>query len=157
MTKIFLILGAILISLTACSATGQQYAPAKISKNEAQVVVYRTPNGGPAPINVNGVRKCRLPRNGHFILTVPPSHPLTLTSSLFGDPSESRFTLTPKSGQTYYVRVEINTASVAAGTIGGTLGGLVLGTTATSISTNEGSFLFREGNEAEALQTKEGC
>lgn len=156
MTKI-LTFGMALLALTACAATGQQYTPTKAYDNEAKVVVYRTPNGGPAPIDVNGVHKCRLPRNGHFVLSVPPREPLTLASSLFGDPSVSRFSFTPQPRQTYYVRVEVNTASVVAGSLGGALGGLIGGTAATAAATQEGSFVFREGNEAEALQTKEGC
>ncbi len=157
MTKKILTYGITLFALTACAATGQQYVPAKASKGEAKVVVYRSPNGGPAPIDINGIRKCRLPRNGHLILSVPASQPLTLSSSLFGDPSESKLMFIPKTGQTYYVRVEVNTASVVAGALGGAVGGLVLGTTATTMATQEGSFVFREGSEAEALQTKEGC
>ncbi len=157
MTKTFLILGVVLLALTACSTTGQQYTAVKANKNEAKVVVYRSPNGGPAPIDVDGVRKCRLPRNGYFVLTVPSSRPLTLSSSLFGDPSVSRFSFTPQPRQTYYVRVEVNTASVVAGSLGGAFGGLIGGTAATAVATQEGSFVFREGNEAEALQTKEGC
>lgn len=141
----------------ACSATGQQYTPQKSSKGESKIVVYRSPNGGPAPIDVNGVRKCRLPRNGYFVLTVPSSQPLTLSSSLFGDPSVSRFSFTPQPRQTYYVRVEVNSASVVAGSLGGAFGGLVGGTAATVAATQEGSFIFREGSEVEALQTKEGC
>ena len=51
MTKKILTYGITLFALTACAATGQQYVPAKASKGEAKVVVYRSPNGGPAPID----------------------------------------------------------------------------------------------------------
>lgn len=157
MTKTFLVFGVALLALTACSATGQQYIATKANKNEAKVVVYRSPNGGPAPIDVNGIRKCRLHRNGYFVLTVPVSQPLTLSSSLFGDPSVSRFSFTPQAHQIYYVRVEVNSASVVTGSLGGAFGGLVGGTAATMAATQEGSFIFREGSEIEASQTKEGC
>ncbi len=141
MNRICILLLSSLI-LAACAATGHSYTSMPISKGEAQLVVYRSPNGGPAPIEVNGLRQCKLPRDGYFILNVPAGKTTTLTTHLLGDPDISTYRIQPKAGERHYVRVEINSASVIAGTLAGVIG--------TMAAPREGSFVFREGSESEA-------
>lgn len=155
MTKRFLILCSSLIalSLTACSATGPVYTPTKAQGNEAKVVVYRSPNGGPAPIYVNGTYHCRLPSSGHFVLTVEPRQQLVLSSRFLGDLTPSTFVFTPQSGRTYYVRTELSTSSLIAGSLGAGVGGFIGGSIGSSASGGS-TYVFRDGVEAEALTTR---
>lgn len=161
MTKDFLILGATLValSLTACSATGDPYTPAKAYDGEAKIVVYKTQTYGNAvSFTMNG-QKCKVKPQGYVDFTVPANSLVTLRHRSIGDPSPSVFAFTPKARETYLIRVETNTASIAAGAVFGTAGGLVGGTIGTAAVTNEGTFIFREGTEAEALTTRDsgGC
>lgn len=153
------LIGAALValSLSACSATGENYQPKAIPSGQSSIVVYRTPMGGSAPIDVNGAYKCRLFRNGFFELNVPANSTTILSTSLFGDPFKSVYQLNLAPRQRKYVRVEINSASQITGTVFGTLGGFIGGTAASAVATQEGSFVFRDGNEGEALQTRQGC
>jgi len=155
MTRTFLILGSALIALTACSATGQQYAPAKISKNEASVIVYKTQTYGNAVSFTYNDQPCKVQAQGYINLKVPPSQTLTLRHRSIGDPSPSVLTLSPRPNTTTYVRVESNDAALISGGLGGTLGGIVGGVAGQSIATSEGTFVFRNGTEAEALTTRQ--
>lgn len=121
------------LTLSACAASGELYKPVKAYDGQSKVVIYNAADYATIPVGINGDRTCDLQRGGFFVYDAQPNHPLTVTmwtyTGQFGD-----FTFTPRSGQTYYVKGVMN------------MSGLF-----------NGLYTFRNGSEAEASQTKEGC
>lgn len=137
-----------ILFLTACAtANGPQYMPVKAGKGEAKIVVYRSSYPYAVPVQVNGKLACEVPSNGFFIVTAKPNTPLTLTYSPKMDWRDSIYTITPRAGETHYVRIEHNNAVLSAG----------FGLLWNAAIQNEADFIFREGNASEAVQTKEAC
>lgn len=134
------------LALSACaSANGPSYQPVKAYDGQAKVVVYRSAFPYATPIKVNGKHYCDAPANSFFVLDAKPNQPLSLSySDLF---RTSEFTFTPKSGQTYYVKLERHMTGVLASGFG--LGWNLV------VQQQNADFIFTDGNEAEALKTKE--
>lgn len=154
-----LLLSSVLF-LAACTATGQPYQASKAPSGKAQIVVYRT-SAGEAPVNVNGTTNCDLPKNGYFVVTVPANQPVHLSSKtnpfLSGNDKTSTYAVTPKAGAVHYVRVDTNQKAKIAGAVGMGMLGILGSMGASSAVSDEGLFIFREGNADEAASTREAC
>lgn len=148
-----LLLTTTLITLAACGASGQPFSPSSVGANEASVIIYKTQTYGfTIGFTANGV-DCKVKAGGYMPLTVPAGQSLTLRHRSLGDPYPSEMTITPKAGARYYVRVQSNDDVISPLGVAAVVGGGIVGHAAVS---QEGTFVFREGNEAEALTTKQG-
>lgn len=140
-----------ILFLTACAATGQPYHASNAPAGKSQVIIYRTNDiklGG-APVSVNGRKACNLPSGGYYAITAEPNKLLSLTIQGGLDPRTSHFDITPKSGQTYYVSVEINPSGV--------IGSGLFGLAGNAMAQREADMVFRDGNVADATKTREAC
>ncbi|PZP84146.1 MAG: hypothetical protein DI582_09520 [Azospirillum brasilense] len=138
--------------LTACaSADGVQYAEhRKLSDKQSQIIVYREDGllAAPAPtVSVNGQERCKLPAGGYFTIDAKPFQSVRLKLKRLGDIWPSEATVTTQPGLRQFYRVDFNTGGMIAHSVGGLVGG--------SAVSQRGSFVFADGVDAEAAETKE--
>lgn len=153
--RINIISALTLILLSGCtSVAGPQFAPQKPEKGMAKLVVYR-PEGsiimsgrGAPSIKVNGMAKCNIDDGRYFSLDMPAGK-TDLSTRLIGDVYTSTYSLNTKPNTINYVKVQFNDPAVYGQIAGGVI--------ASSMVSQEGTFLFRDGNEAEARLTFETC
>lgn len=136
MKKIIFLL---MVAISGCSASGEQYSDAKIPASS--VIVYR-PGGiigfaGTYTVNINAEARCQL-HNSSFYIDKNTGNEMQFTASRFLAPGTTKLTLHPKQGQTYYVRMEDNTAK-SASVIGGGYIGMAIGD---AVSDNSGPYIF---------------
>lgn len=120
-------------------------------------MVYKTQSYGNAVSFSINEQNCKVQAQGYVDLIVPANEIVMLKHRSIGDPSPSTMTILPKSGTRHYVRVETNTASILTGAIFGTLGGLTAGMAGTAAATDQGTFIFVKGSEAEARGTRQSA
>ncbi len=143
------------LTLAACATpAGPLYKPEPIKKGQAKLVVYR-PKGsillsgrGAPSIKINGIERCNIDDGRYFSVDIP-SGTTTLSTRLIGDIYTSQYALPARAGSTIYVKVLFNEPSV--------YGQIAAGVIASSALTQEGTFLFREGNASEAGLTYATC
>lgn len=142
-----------LATLTACaSADGGQYAAdhKKLTDKQSQIVVYREDGLLPAPaptVSVDGEERCKLPAGGYFAIDAKPFQSVKLRLRRLGDIWPSDVTVTSQPGLRQFYRVDFNTGGMIAHSVGGLVGG--------SAVSQRGAFVFADGAESEAADTKE--
>lgn len=142
-----------LVTLTACaSADGGGYPSqqAKLSDKQSEIIVYREDGllAAPAPtVSVNGQERCKLTAGGYFTIDAKPFQSVRLKLKRLGDIWPSEATVNTQPGLRQFYRVDFNTGGMIAHSMGGLVGG--------SAVSQRGAFVFADGAESEAAETKE--
>lgn len=113
----------ILLVLSGCAASGEQFKIVDPVNSKATLIVYRLEplSLTPYTIAINGIDSCRLHHEAYFTKIIDAGQ-ITISTSYWSMPGTSRITFDAKNGNIYYIRVTHNTENSLSSSFGGIIG-----------------------------------